>query len=128
MPRSSQWPSTVTLAVAVVLQPERVLLEDRARLVGEVGLVVVEVDVGQRPALAARSETEKSLARRAVGSPIGGCRGRRRRAAVGRAGPASRDGAVCLPGAVVTAGGRFLPPHAAGERGRREQKQQRDER
>ena len=35
---------------AVVLHPERVLLEDAARRVGEPRLVVVEMDVGQGPA------------------------------------------------------------------------------
>src|SRR5438132_4265917 len=40
------------LGLAVVLHPQGVLLQDAAGLVGELGLVVLEVDVGQRPTLA----------------------------------------------------------------------------
>src|SRR4029079_4376183 len=43
------------LGLAVVLHPERVLLQGRAGFIGERGLVVVEMDVGQRAALAGGS-------------------------------------------------------------------------
>ena len=42
------------LGRAMVLQPEAVLLEQRARLVAQLGPVVVEADVFERSALAAR--------------------------------------------------------------------------
>src|SRR5438552_15047304 len=51
------------LGLPMVLEPEGVLLQDGPRLVAEVGLVIVEVHVLERPVLAARVVDREVLAR-----------------------------------------------------------------
>ena len=110
MPRSSQWPSTGPWPSRCALHPLRVALEDRAGLVGQVGLVVLEVDVLQRPALAARVGDGEVLARARRRRRRCGCRGplstgcsrRRSRTARGRGRPRSPTAGAAL---LAAAGG-----------------------
>ena len=72
--------------LAPALEPERVLLEGRPRLVGEGGAVVLEADVGERAALArARARRRRCRCPRRPRPPRRARRGPRRRAARGPA-------------------------------------------
>ena len=95
--------------LALALQPERVLLEHGARLVGERRAVELEMDVGERAALAPRAPRHPDVGARGALAPGSAHVGSFLDALRGRPGsPGGVDTALLAGTAVASAGGRWL--------------------